>query len=75
MAACNKGQHPIPKWQRGPFFIINTPILQAIEHLFKLNIPLIDGPVSRTGATGPIISAYFHDPDGNLIEVSNYANM
>ena len=56
-------------------FIIDTPLSQAIEQLSELGIPLIEGPVSRTGATGEIISAYFHDPDGNLIEISNYAKM
>jgi len=28
--------------------------------------------VSKTGARGPMLSVYFRDPDGNLIEVSNY---
>ncbi len=31
-----------------------------------------EGPVPKTGATGPITSVYFRDPDGNLIEVANY---
>jgi len=55
-------------------FIIKTPIEQAIAHLADCGVPLIAGPVSRTGAKGKIVSAYFRDPDENLIEVSNYAN-
>jgi catechol 2,3-dioxygenase-like lactoylglutathione lyase family enzyme len=35
-------------------------------------VDLIEGPVNRTGARGKIISAYLRDPDGNLLEVSNY---
>jgi catechol 2,3-dioxygenase-like lactoylglutathione lyase family enzyme len=34
-------------------------------------VAIIEGPVERTGATGAILSIYFRDPDGNLIEVSN----
>ncbi|OBS81134.1 hypothetical protein A6R68_20656, partial [Neotoma lepida] len=36
------------------------------------DVPIEEGPVSRTGAKGPIMSIYFRDPDRNLIEVSNY---
>jgi len=52
--------------------IIDTPIEQAIEHLNRQGVDLIAGPVDRTGASVKIISAYLRDPDGNLLEVSNY---
>ena len=53
-------------------FIIATDIVEAIEQLQAQAVEVIEGPVYRTGATGKIISAYFRDPDGNLIEISNY---
>lgn len=43
-----------------------------MEHIQREGVTIIEGPVERTGATGPIISFYFRDPDGNLIEVANY---
>jgi catechol 2,3-dioxygenase-like lactoylglutathione lyase family enzyme len=54
-------------------FITSTPVAVVIEHLKKAGVAIEEGPVPRTGATGPIQSVYFRDPDGNLIEVSNYA--
>jgi catechol 2,3-dioxygenase-like lactoylglutathione lyase family enzyme len=52
-------------------FLTATPVAHVVYHLQTQGIPLLEGPVRRTGATGPILSVYFRDPDGNLIEVSN----
>lgn len=49
-----------------------VPISSVIAHLDAAGIPLVEGPVQRTGALGPILSVYFRDPDANLIEVSTY---
>ena len=52
-------------------FITAVPLADVVAHLNSKSVPIIEGPVRRTGATGPILSVYFRDPDGNLIEVSN----
>ncbi len=39
--------------------------------LAERGIDILDGPVRRTGAAGPLMSVYIRDPDGNLIEISN----
>ena len=51
----------------------STPIPDVVAHLRRVGVTVEEGPVPRTGATGPILSVYFRDPDGNLIEVSNPA--
>jgi len=53
-------------------FISETPLDDVIAHLNDCGVVIEEGPVERTGATGKIRSVYFRDPDGNLIEVSNY---
>lgn len=53
-------------------FITSTPIPDVLAHLAACGVTVIEGPVRRTGANGPILSVYFRDPDMNLIEVSNY---
>lgn len=52
-----------------------TPLDQVIEHLREMNVPIVEGPCVRTGARGPLNSVYVRDPDGNLVEISNYPNV
>jgi catechol 2,3-dioxygenase-like lactoylglutathione lyase family enzyme len=53
--------------------LITTNSLDEVAgHLAACNVPILEGPVDKTGATGPIRSIYFRDPDANLIEVSTY---
>jgi catechol 2,3-dioxygenase-like lactoylglutathione lyase family enzyme len=52
-------------------FITDVPLTEVVAHLNAQDVRIVDGPVERTGATGSILSIYFRDPDGNLIEVSN----
>jgi catechol 2,3-dioxygenase-like lactoylglutathione lyase family enzyme len=53
-------------------FITEDDVSSVIEHLRACGIDIIEGPVRRMGAMGPIVSVYFRDPDQNLIEVSTY---
>jgi catechol 2,3-dioxygenase-like lactoylglutathione lyase family enzyme len=53
-------------------FISAVPLLEVMDHLRACAVPIIEGPVERTGATGKMQSVYFRDPDRNLIEVSGY---
>jgi catechol 2,3-dioxygenase-like lactoylglutathione lyase family enzyme len=53
-------------------FITPVPAAELLSHLKQHHVEIIEGPVKRTGALGPIVSVYFRDPDLNLIEVSNY---
>ncbi|MET0008215.1 MAG: VOC family protein [Candidatus Thiodiazotropha sp. 6PLUC9] len=52
-------------------FLTDTP-LHEVEALLKQNfVDIIQGPIDRTGANGPILSVYLRDPDNNLIEIAN----
>jgi len=53
-------------------FITRAPLARVLEHLRACKVPVLEGPVQRTGAKGPIESVYIRDPDGNLLEISNY---
>lgn len=51
-------------------FLTDTPLDTWEAHLATKGVTIEEGPVPRSGATGPITSLYLRDPDGNLIEVS-----
>ncbi len=51
-------------------FLTEVPLSDWQSHLERNSVSIEEGPVSRTGATGPLNSIYIRDPDGNLIEIS-----
>jgi catechol 2,3-dioxygenase-like lactoylglutathione lyase family enzyme len=55
-------------------FISEIALEPVIERLHDARVPIVEVPVLRTGALGPIRSVYIRDPDGNLIEISNYSD-
>jgi catechol 2,3-dioxygenase-like lactoylglutathione lyase family enzyme len=52
--------------------VTTTPSAETLDRLAACDVPVEQGPVPRTGALGPIVSVYFRDPDGNLIELGYY---
>jgi catechol 2,3-dioxygenase-like lactoylglutathione lyase family enzyme len=65
-----KAAHPMPG-SAGLCFLTGTPLAEVIAHLKTCGVPIIEGPVARTGATGPLLSVYVRDPDDNLLEIAN----
>ncbi len=55
----------------GNFCVISDrPMTVVTAHLEACGVELIEGPIEKHGAGGPILSVYFRDPDGNLVEVA-----
>jgi catechol 2,3-dioxygenase-like lactoylglutathione lyase family enzyme len=65
-----KAAHPVPG-SADLCFITSVPLPDVVAHLESCGVDILLGPVRRAGATGPIASVYFRDPDGNLLEVAN----
>lgn len=58
----------------GNFCLLSdTPMGEIVAHLQACGVEIAQGPGERSGATGTLLSVYFRDPDGNLVEVSNLA--
>ena len=66
-----KARHPAPG-SMDLCLIVDDPVEDVLAQLAAAGVAVEEGPVARTGATGEIVSCYLRDPDGNLIELSNY---
>lgn len=65
-----KARHPTPG-SADLCLLTDTPLDEVIAHLQACDVPIVEGPVQRTGAEGPILSVYLRDPDDNLLEIAN----
>jgi catechol 2,3-dioxygenase-like lactoylglutathione lyase family enzyme len=54
-------------------FIAAVPLAAVIARLKAAQIPILEGPVMKTGAVSKIRSVYVRDPDLNLVEISEPA--
>ncbi|MER8437589.1 VOC family protein [Mesorhizobium sp. M1312] len=52
--------------------IAARPLWEICASLAANGVAVEVGAVERIGARGPMMSIYFRDPDGNLVEVSEY---
>ena len=51
--------------------LTDTPLTEVVATLQAAGVAVEQGPVRRTGATGPLMSVYVRDPDQNLVELAN----
>ncbi|HSI11220.1 MAG TPA: VOC family protein [Chthoniobacter sp.] len=65
-----KALHPKPG-SADLCFLTAEPLARVIKHMGNCGVDILEGPIERTGAQGPIESIYIRDPDGNLLEIAN----
>jgi catechol 2,3-dioxygenase-like lactoylglutathione lyase family enzyme len=53
-------------------FIAAVPLDAVIARLREKGVEILEGPLPKTGALGPMRSVYVRDPDLNLVEISTY---
>jgi catechol 2,3-dioxygenase-like lactoylglutathione lyase family enzyme len=62
-----------PTMGAGDFCLITKqPVAATVAHLAACGVTIEVGPAPRLGALGHMVSVYFRDPDGNLVEVATY---
>ena len=66
-----KALHPAPG-SADLCFIARDSLKKIMRHLGLCGVKIIEGPVAKTGAMGPLTSVYIRDPDQNLIEIAAY---
>jgi catechol 2,3-dioxygenase-like lactoylglutathione lyase family enzyme len=54
-------------------FIAAVPLDEVIRRLKERHVPILEGPVAKTGAVSKLRSVYVRDPDLNLVEISEPA--
>lgn len=65
-----KALHPKPG-SADLCFLTAEPLARVVKHMENCGVDILEGPIERTGAQGPIESIYIRDPDGNLLEIAN----
>lgn len=53
-------------------FVTEAGLAGVLRHLRETGVEIVEGPVRKTGALGPMSSVYLRDPDGNLVEIASY---
>ncbi len=61
-----------PAYGSQDFCLIVDDVEAALREIEQEGYPMVQGIVDRNGAKGPIRSLYLRDPDGNLVELSQY---
>ena len=55
--------------------LTQTPMEEVVSHLNRCNVNIIEGPAIKDGAAGDLLSVYFRDVDGNLVEIANQLHL